>query len=47
MNVLAALTVDANDMSNPKAMPVILTTPAECDDWLPAEAGEALKLQRP
>ena len=32
---------------HPKAMPVILTTPAECDLWLTAPAEEALALQRP
>jgi putative SOS response-associated peptidase YedK len=30
-----------------KAMPVILTDPADCDAWLTAPADEALKLQRP
>jgi putative SOS response-associated peptidase YedK len=29
------------------AMPVVLTTPAECDVWLSAEPDKALKLQRP
>jgi putative SOS response-associated peptidase YedK len=32
---------------HPKAMPVILTTPAEIDLWLFADASEALELQRP
>jgi putative SOS response-associated peptidase YedK len=32
---------------HPKAMPVILTTPAEVDRWLEAEAAEALALQQP
>ena len=32
---------------HPKAMPVVLTTPAECDAWLSAPAAEALALQRP
>jgi putative SOS response-associated peptidase YedK len=32
---------------HPKAMPVILTTPAEVDLWLLADAPKALKLQRP
>ena len=32
---------------HPKAMPVILTTPAECDLWLSAPAEQALTLQRP
>jgi putative SOS response-associated peptidase YedK len=30
-----------------KAMPVILTTPDECDKWLSAPLVDALKLQRP
>jgi putative SOS response-associated peptidase YedK len=29
------------------AMPVILTTPAEVDPWLAADAPKALELQRP
>lgn len=32
---------------HPKAMPVILTTPEECDAWMSAPAGEALVIQRP
>lgn len=32
---------------HPKAMPVILTTPEECDAWLTAPIPEALQLQRP
>jgi putative SOS response-associated peptidase YedK len=32
---------------HPKAMPVILTTPAEVDLWLAADAPKALELQRP
>src|SRR5208283_4894912 len=32
---------------HPKAMPVILTTPAEVDRWLGAETPDALELQRP
>jgi putative SOS response-associated peptidase YedK len=32
---------------HPKAMPVILTTPAEVGSWMAAPADEALKLQRP
>ena len=44
------LTTEANAIVapvHPKAMPVILTTPAEVDLWLEADAPEALKLQRP
>jgi putative SOS response-associated peptidase YedK len=32
---------------HPKAMPVILTTPAEIDLWLLADPPKALELQRP
>jgi putative SOS response-associated peptidase YedK len=32
---------------HPKAMPVILTTPAEVETWLTAPTMEALVLQRP
>ncbi|MCG6205841.1 SOS response-associated peptidase family protein [Rhodopseudomonas sp. HC1] len=32
---------------HPKAMPVILTTPAEVETWLSAPQEEALRLQRP
>jgi putative SOS response-associated peptidase YedK len=32
---------------HPKAMPVVLTTPAEFDAWLTAPTQEALALQRP
>jgi putative SOS response-associated peptidase YedK len=44
------LTTDPNDevgAIHPKAMPVILTTPAEVEQWMTAPAEEALKLQRP
>ncbi len=44
------LTTDANAIVapiHPKAMPVILTTPAEVDRWLAEETGVALELQRP
>ena len=44
------LTTEANDVVAPihaKAMPVILTTPAEIETWLTAPAQEALRLQRP
>lgn len=32
---------------HPKAMPVLLTTPAACDAWMTAPAEQALELQRP
>jgi putative SOS response-associated peptidase YedK len=44
------LTTEANDVVgaiHPKAMPVILTMPAEIETWMTAPAEEALKLQRP
>jgi putative SOS response-associated peptidase YedK len=44
------LTTDANDVVgviHPKAMPVILTTAAEIEQWMTAPAEEALTLQRP
>jgi putative SOS response-associated peptidase YedK len=44
------LTTDANGDVQPihsKAMPAILTTPEECEAWLSAPIGHALKLQRP
>ena len=44
------LTTEANAVVAPvheKAMPVILTTPAEVDRWLEAEISDALALQRP
>jgi putative SOS response-associated peptidase YedK len=44
------LTTDANAIVtpiHPKAMPVIVTTPAEIDLWLGADTPEALALQRP
>ena len=44
------LTTEANAIVapiHPKAMPVILTTPAECDRWLEADTVDALALQRP
>lgn len=43
------LTTEANNVVRPvhaKAMPVMLTTPAEFDAWLTADMNEALKLQR-
>lgn len=44
------LTTEANGVVgpiHPKAMPVLLTTPAEWATWLEAPTEEALKLQRP
>ncbi len=46
----AFLTTDANaevGAIHPKAMPAILTSPAEIDTWLRASTPEALALQRP
>jgi putative SOS response-associated peptidase YedK len=44
------LTTEANAIVapiHPKAMPAILTTPAEVDEWLETETSDALALQRP
>jgi putative SOS response-associated peptidase YedK len=44
------LTTEANAVVgpiHPKAMPVILTSPAEVDIWLEADTSDALALQRP
>lgn len=44
------LTTKANDVVAPihaKAMPVILTTKAECEAWMTLPTKDALKLQRP
>jgi len=44
------LTTEANAVLrtiHPKAMPAILTTEAEVDDWMTAPVLEALELQRP
>jgi len=44
------LTTEPNDIVakiHPKAMPVILTTAAEVEQWMTAPTEEALKLQRP
>ncbi len=48
--LFASLTSDANAEVapiHPKAMPVILTTPEECEAWLTAPTAGALALQRP
>ncbi len=42
------LTTEANDLVRPvhaKAMPVVLSTPAECDEWLSAPASEIGRIQ--
>jgi putative SOS response-associated peptidase YedK len=44
--LFAFLTTEANAVVA-KAMPVILTTPAEVNLWLAADAPKALELQRP
>jgi putative SOS response-associated peptidase YedK len=44
------LTTEPNAVVRPvhsKAMPAILTEPAECDAWLESDVEAALKLQRP
>lgn len=44
------LTTDPNALVKPvhqKAMPVVLTTPADVDQWLHASIEEALALQKP
>lgn len=49
-DLFAFLTTEANSIVAPvhaKAMPVILTTPAEIEIWLAAPVEEALKLRRP
>jgi len=48
--LFGSLTTDANAIVapiHPKAMPVILTTPAEINRWLEAETSETLASQRP
>lgn len=43
------LITQANDLVRPvhaRAMPVILTTPDECETWMKAPVDEALTLQR-
>jgi putative SOS response-associated peptidase YedK len=49
-DLFAFLTTEANKevgAIHPRAMPAILTTPEEIDQWMTAPAEEALKLQRP
>lgn len=49
-NLYGFLTTEANaevGQIHPKAMPVILTTEQEVENWLTAETEDALKLQRP
>jgi putative SOS response-associated peptidase YedK len=49
-DLFAFLTTEPNaevGAIHPKAMPVILTTPAEVETWMTAPPDEALKLQRP
>lgn len=49
-DLYAFLTIEPNaevGTIHPKAMPVILTRPAEVETWLSAPQEEALKLQRP
>ncbi|PLU71384.1 DUF159 family protein, partial [Sinorhizobium medicae] len=48
--LFGVLTCDANEIVkpiHPKAMPVILTEPAEIELWLTAEWKDAKQLQRP
>lgn len=50
LDLFAFLTTTPNDVVgaiHPKAMPVILTEPAELEAWLTAPSAEALRLQRP
>ncbi len=49
-DLFAFLTTEPNKevaAIHPKAMPVILNTPDEIEQWLTAPTAEALKLQRP
>ena len=48
--VFSFLTCVSNDLVRPihaKAMPVILTSHAECDRWLTSPTPDPLELQRP
>ncbi len=48
-HLFAFLTCEPNAVVapiHPKAMPVLLTTPAECETWMTAPAEDALRLQR-
>lgn len=50
VDAFAFLTTSPNAVVAPihaKAMPVILASPSECDQWLTASPGEALALQQP
>jgi putative SOS response-associated peptidase YedK len=49
-DIFAFLTTEPNaevGAVHPKAMPMILTTPAEVETWMTASPDEALRLQRP
>jgi putative SOS response-associated peptidase YedK len=49
-DIFAFLTTEPNSevgAIHPKAMPVILTTPAEVEIWMTTPSEEALRLQRP
>ncbi len=49
-HLFAFLTCEPNSVVapiHPKAMPVLLTTPDECETWMTAPAEEALRLQGP
>lgn len=49
-DIFGFLTINPNaevGAIHPKAMPVILRTPEECDEWMEAPWPVAAKLQRP